>query len=138
MALEVVSFENGLKSHYFSSLFSCFAIFFVFCFFMLILFWPGFASNLQFFFGRFLALGVVSFENGFKSPYFSSLFSCFAIFLVFRYFCVVLFSAFFFVDFFYFLFFVFWLWGSFRLKMASKPLTFHLFFRVLRFFCFLC
>ena len=84
----------------------------------------------------FLAFAVVSFENGFKSPYFSSFFfslcdfSCFLLFL-----CCFFFRRRF-VEILDFLFFVFWLSRSFRLKMASNPLIFHRFFFVLRFFLF--
>ncbi len=55
-----------------------------------------------------MALAVVSLEKGFKSPCFSSLFLCFAIFRVFCHFCIVLFFGVAFVEILYFLFFVFW------------------------------
>ena len=78
----------------------------------------------------FWASAVVSFENGFKSPYFSSFFCALRFFVFSSFFGVA------FVEISDFLFFIFWLSRSFRLKKASKHLIFHFFFRVLRFFVF--
>ena len=61
-------------------------------------------------------------------------FSCFLLFLRCSFFGVA------FVEILDFLFFVFWLWRSFRLKLASNPLIFHLFFVFYDFFvfCYFC
>ena len=89
-----------------------FCDFIVFCFCVVFLL-ARICVEFAVFLGRFLALGVVSFENGFKSLYFSSLFSRFAIFLVLCYFCVVLFSAFFSLKCFIFYFSFFGFGGRF-------------------------
>ena len=56
-ASAVVSFENGFKSPYFSSFYLRCAIFWFSVFFVLMLFWPGFASNLLVFFLSFFGCG---------------------------------------------------------------------------------
>ena len=103
--------------------------FFVFSvIFVLFVFRRRLRWNFGFFIFRFLAFGVVSFEKGFKSPYFSSLFSRFAIFLVFCYFCVVRFSASPSLKFWFFIFRFFGFGGRFAWKRLQIPLLFISFF----------
>ena len=120
---------------HFSSLFLCFAIFCVFCYFCVVLFSGVFFVEILDFLFYFFWLWRFRLKKA-SSPLTFHLFFVFCDFSCFLLFLCRSFFGVFFVEILDFLFFVFWLWRLFRSKMASNPLTFHLFVCALQFFVF--